>query len=76
MLYGTVLCGDCAVTHEVVLGCKPRRCPMCRDVHRTQVRGDLLYLGWQGLKGALSGGALLGLICVTVGAITALAGCV
>jgi len=76
MLTSMILCKDCAWSHTVRMGSKPRRCPRCAQAHRTQVKGDLLYLGWQTLKGMASGGALLGLICVTVGAMTALAGCV
>ena len=75
MLTGTVLCNDCAWDHTVIRGSKPRRCPRCTSAHRTQVVADLRYLGLQGLKGALSGAALLGLVVVAVGALVSLAGC-
>jgi len=76
MLTSVVLCSDCAWDHTVVRGSKPRRCPRCRQAHRAQVKDDLRYLGLQGLKGALSGAAVVGLITVAVGAMVSLVGCI
>jgi len=75
MLYGTVLCSDCAWDHTVVRGAKPRRCPRCRALHHAQVKADLLHIGRQALVGALSGAALLGMVVVTIGAMVSMAGC-
>ena len=75
MLYGTVLCSDCAWDHTVVMGCRPKRCPRCRAMRRAQVKADLLHIGRQALVGALSVAAVVGMIAVTLGALTTLAGC-
>lgn len=75
MLTGEVLCGDCAYTHSVTMGSRPRRCPRCRRAHRVQLKQDLLYLGRHALLGVLSCGAAVGLLAVTIGALTTLVGC-
>ena len=75
MLTHEVLCHDCAVDHMVSMGSRPRRCPRCRDLHRKQVWGDVRYLGRQALLGVVSGTAVVGLVAVTVGALTSLVGC-
>lgn len=75
MLTGEVLCSDCAVDHMVSMGSRPRRCPRCRDLHRKQVWADLKYLVRHALLGVLSCGAAVGLLAVTIGALTTLVGC-